>query len=404
MTTEQLHRIQRAMKEGGIKAWLLCNFRETNLIASRVIGMSSGTHQTRRWALLIPDEGEPKGMVHRIEPHIAEFMPGEVTWYSSQSEYESGLATLLENVPEVAMEYSPNNALPVVARVDAGTVELVRSFGTSVVSSGELIARLESRLEEWQVESGIRAGKECRDVMMIAFDFIRQRVEEGEKVTEHDVVQKILAEFEKRELITDHDPNCSVGPNSANPHYQPTSESASVIEPGSFVLIDLWAKEKREGSVYGDITWTGYVGDEVPDEYEEIFRIVKEGRDASYRTLCEAFAEGKRVAGAELDDAARNCIDEAGYGTEFIHRTGHSISTDLHGAGTNLDNFETRDDRPILPATSFSIEPGIYLPERFGIRSELDVIVTSSGEVLAPSEPLQERVIPIMKMNEGESR
>ncbi len=388
------------MHEAGTDAWLLSNFRESNVIASRLLGLTSETHQTRRWALLIPAEGEPRGLVHRIEPHLAEGMPGPVRFYSSQTEYEEGLREMLNGVPEVAMEYSPNNALPVVAKVDAGTVELIRSFGTSVVSSGELIARLESRLEGWQIESGIRAGKACREVMMSAFGFIRRNVGAGEKITEFDVVQYILERFDERGLVTDHDPNCSVGPNSANPHYQPTRENASVIGSGSFVLIDLWAKEQREGSVYGDITWTGYVGEEVPEEYAKVFEIVRMARDLSARAVSEAFAEGVEITGARLDDKARTVIADAGYAEYFIHRTGHSISTDLHGAGTNLDNFETRDERPILPATSFSIEPGIYLPGKFGIRSELDVIITEDGQVLIPSEPVQEHVIPVMMMEE----
>lgn len=401
MRREQLDRIQGAMREAGIKGWLLCNFRDSNVIASRIIGLTPETHQTRRWALLIPDQGEPQGLVHRIEPHLATGMPGSVTFYSSQIEYQDGLKQLVGNLPEVAMEYSPNNALPVVAKVDAGTVELVRSFGTEVISSGELIARLESRLEDWQIESGIRAGNACREVMFEAFSFIRQAVEAGEKITEFDVVQYILSQFDARGLVTDHDPNCSVGANSANPHYQPSAESASVIESGSFVLIDLWGKEEREGSVYGDITWTGYVGEEVPEEYERVFGIVRDGRDASLEAVRKAFTEGVAVTGAELDDAARDIIDGAGFGEQFIHRTGHSISTDLHGAGTNLDNFETQDTRPILTATSFSIEPGIYLPNRFGIRSELDVIITKGGEVIVPSEPLQKSVLSIMKVEVG---
>ena len=396
MKAEQLRRIQNAMKEAGVKAWLLSNFRDSNVIASRLVGFSPEIHQTRRWALLIPDEGEPKGLIHRIESHLAQSMPDSVTFYSSQNEYEDGLRGMLTGLSEVVMEYSPKNALPVVAKVDAGTVELVRSFGVNVVSSGELIARLDSTLSHAQLESAIRAGQECRRVMMETFGMIRDRILAETPITEYDVVQYILGQFEISGLIAEHEPNCSVGPNSANPHYQPTAESASPVERGSFVLIDLWGKEKTEGSVYGDITWTGYVGETVPDEYEDVFRIVRDARDAVLEGVREAFEAGRGVTGAELDDIARTIIDNAGYADQFIHRTGHSISADLHGAGTNLDNFETRDERPIFPSTSFSIEPGVYLPDRFGIRSELDVVISGSGKILVPTEPLQEHVIPIL--------
>lgn len=399
MTEQRLKDIQAAMKESGTEAWLLYNFRDSNAIASRILGLEEGTHQTRRWAVLIPADGTPRGLVHRIEPHLAKGIPGDVTFYSSRTEFESSLCSMLQGHDNVVMEYSPNNALPVVARVDAGSIELVRSCNVQVHSSGELIARLESTLTDERLQSGIRAGAACREIMMNAFSLIAENVRSGSVVTEYDVVASILADLEKHGLVTDHDPNCSVGPNSANPHYQPVEESALPISEGDFVLIDLWGRERAEGSVYGDITWTGYVGSEVPEEYETVFQVVREARDASLSRVREAFASGAPVTGADLDDAARNVIEAEGFGEYFVHRTGHSITSDLHGAGTNLDNFETRDDRPILPATSFSIEPGIYLPDRFGIRSELDVVITAEGDVLATSEPLQTTVLPILADN-----
>lgn len=384
------------MKAAGVDAWLLYNFRDSNAIACRVVGLPAGTHQTRRWATLIPAAGEPRSLVHRIEPHIAQVLPGQVDFYSSRVEFEEALRALLDGHSRVAVEYSSNNGLPVVSRVDAGTVELVRGFGVEVESSGELIARLESTLSDERIESAVRAGKACREVMVGAFGFIRDRLRGGTLTTEYDVVEFILAQLAAHGLVTDHDPNCSVGPNSANPHYQPTPETALPITEGDFVLIDLWGKEEADGSVFGDITWTGYVGTTVPEEYENVFQVVRASRDAALRRVQDAFAGGTPVTGAQLDDAARAVIVDAGYGEYYIHRTGHSITSDLHGAGTNLDNFETKDDRPILPATSFSIEPGIYLPGEFGIRSELDVVVLPDGTVLATSEPLQETVVPIL--------
>lgn len=403
MSNERLARIQAALKAVGIPAWLLYNFRDSNSIANQTLGFPPGTHQTRRWACLIPAEGEPRALAHRIEAHIGAQLPGEVTAYSAHREFVDGLRDLVAGYPAVAMEYSPNNALPVVAKVDAGTVELVRSFGVDVVSSGELIARLGARLTPEQIASATRAGAAVRRTMMSAFGFIHRAVAQGRPVNEYGVQQEIMRLFAEGGLVTDHPANCSVGPNSANPHYEPTAESSSPIREGDFVLIDLWAREAGEGTVFGDITWVGYVGDTVPDRYEEVFQIVRTARDAALGRVQEAFELGQPVTGAELDDVSRGVIARAGYDRYFIHRTGHSITTELHGAGANLDNFETEDTRPILPGTSFSIEPGIYLPGDFGIRSELDVVIDESGVVMATSEPLQTHVIPIMHADFQES-
>jgi Xaa-Pro aminopeptidase len=396
MTNDRVHEIQSVLRSLGIPGWLLYNFRDTNPISERILGISGDVHQSRRWACLIPAEGEIRGLAHRIEPHIARLMPGEVIRYSSHQEFGQGLRSLVGGLDQVAMEYSPGNALPVVSKVDAGTVEYVRSLGVEVISSGTLIAYLEARLSQEQLDSAIRAGGAMREIVMGAFGFIRDRIRASTRVTEYDVQQWILAEFERRKLVTDHPANCSVGPNSSNPHYEPTAGGGSEIREGDFVLIDLWGREEGDGSVYGDITWTGFVGESVPERYEEIFQIVREARDAAYRGVCEAFESGEPVSGGTLDDLSRQVIRQAGYEDYFVHRTGHSITTELHGAGANLDNFETMDDRPILSATSFSIEPGIYLPGEFGVRSELDVVVTVDGRVLATSEPLQQKVVPIL--------
>ncbi len=399
MTTETLAQIQRTLQLLGIPAWLLYNFREQNPIASRMLGLAPGAHQTRRWALLVPAHGQPRGLWHRIEPHIGALMPGEAIPYSSHVEFEQGLRVLISGFATVAMEYSEHNAVPVVARVDAGTVELVRSLGPEVVTSADLIAHIEARLTGDQLESARRAGAAAREVMMDAFRFIRDQVRGGTNVTEYDVQQHIAANFAARGLVTDHSPNCSVGPNSANPHYEPTATASATITAGDFVLIDLWAREAAADAVYGDITWVGYVGADVPEQYTEVFNIVRDARDAAFATVRDAFAESRRLAGAEVDDAARRVIDAAGYGQYFVHRTGHSITTELHGAGANMDNFETRDTRTVLAATSFSIEPGIYLPGRFGVRSELDVVIAEDGQVMATSDPLQQAVIPILTMD-----
>ena len=398
MTQEQLHRIQSTLRALGVPAWLLYNFRDLNPISSRIFGLTPHHHQTRRWAYLIPAEGTPKGLAHRIEPHIGAMMIGDVVEYSSHTEFRQGIASLLEGYATVAMEYSPGNAIPVVSRVDAGTIELVRSCGTEVISSGDLIAHLEARLDPDQIESARRAGALVRDVMMHAFRFIRDMIDKGERVTEYDVQRVILEEFEFRGMETDHPPIVGVGPNSANPHYEPTAERHMEIRRGDFVLIDLWAREKGERTVFGDITWVGYVGESVPERYVEVFEVVRDARDAALDRVREAFERGEKVTGAQLDDLARGVIERAGYGRFFTHRTGHSIATDLHGTGANLDNFETEDTRSILAGTSFSIEPGIYLTGDFGVRCELDVLIGDDGRPVATSEPVQRDVVAIMAM------
>lgn len=398
MKQEDLQRIQSTLRRLGIPAWLLYSFRDSNPLSVRTLGLTPDIHQSRRWAYLIPAEGSPLGLVHRIEPHIGALMEGDVLGYSSHVEFQSGLCRLLQGVDRVAMEYSPGNAIPVVSRVDAGTVELVRSCGPEVTSSGDLIASLEARLEPHQIANARRAGSLVRDVMMMAFKGVRDHIDRGERVTEYDVQKRILEEFEHHGLVTDHPPIVAVGANSANPHYEPTAERSEEITHDSFLLIDLWAREAGEGTIYGDITWTGYVGEKVPERYSQIFTIVRDARDMAFHRVRDAFAAGDSLSGAEVDDVARSVIERAGYGEHFTHRTGHSISTELHGAGANLDNFETHDTRSILPGTSFSIEPGIYLPGDFGVRSELDVLIDDDSTVEATSEPVQQEVLAIMTL------
>lgn len=397
MTDTQLHRIQSALRERGIPAWLLFSFRDWNPIAGRIAGLAPGTHQSRRWATLIPAEGAPRSIAHRIEGHMAEALPGEVEQYSSLEEFTAALRRALNGVTTVAMEYSPMGELPIVARVDAGTIELVRSLGVEVVSSADLIALLDARLDIDQLAGARRAGAACREVMMETFAQIAGLIADGASPTEYEMQQFILRQFEMRGLETDHSPNVSVGAHSADPHYEPTAERSAAIRPGDFVLVDLWARERDPMSVYGDITWTAYVGADVPERYAEVFDVVRTARDAALDAVRTAFTAGNTITGADLDTIAREIIAGAGYGDHFVHRLGHSITVELHGAGANLDGYETLDRRTILPGTSFSIEPGIYLPGEFGARSELDVVIDHDGTVHATSEPLQTHVLPLME-------
>lgn len=393
---EKIKKIQESLKQEQIEAWLFYNFRESNIFATRILDLPSHIHQTRRYFYLVPANGTPRKLLHAIEAGNLDSLPGEKEIYLSWQSLSDGLKKILSGYKQVAMEYSPMNAIPYVSNVDGGTIELVRSCGVEVISSANLVQYFEARWDEEQRKDNFETAKHLREIVDLTFGMIKKSVSSESSITEYDVQQFMLSEFRNRDLITEDDPNCSVNINSANPHYEPTAETHLPIKKGDFVLIDLWAKKNKPNSVYADITWTGYVGEKVPDEYEKIFQIVGAARDAALDLARKALAEGKEIYGSQLDDTARSVIVASGYGEYFIHRTGHSIGQMIHGNGANLDNLETKDDRKIIPLTSFSIEPGIYIPGKFGIRSEIDVYVGESGEVIVTGEPMQERVVPIL--------
>jgi Xaa-Pro aminopeptidase len=393
---ELVDRIQETLRQEKIEGWLFYNFRGSNVFATRILDLPPHLTQTRRYYYLIPAKGTPRKLVHNIEQYNLDHLPGERKVYLSWQSLEEGLAWLLNGMSSVAMEYSPRNAIPYVSNVDAGTVELIRGTGVNIVSSANLVQYFEARWDHEQTKDNERTATHLRQIVDLAFGFIKQRINAGTDTTEYDVQQFMLSEFRKRGIVTQSDPNCSVNANSANPHYEPTKEIHSPVRKGDFVLIDLWAKTDKPRSVYADITWTGYVGEKVPEEYTKVFEVVKGGRDAALNMVRTAFAGEKEVCGYQVDDAARRFISEKGYGEYFIHRTGHSIGEEIHGNGANMDNLETRDERKLIPGTSFSIEPGIYLPGKFGIRSEIDVVISTSGEVIVTGSPMQEILIPIL--------
>ncbi len=396
MTSARIQEIQRVLRSEGLDGWLLYNFRGSNVFATRLMDLPKHIMCTRRYFYYSPANGEPRKLVHRIEEWNLDTAPGAKTIYLSWPSLAEGLKKILAGSKNVAMEYSPNCAIPYVSNVDAGTVELVRSAGVQVVTSADLVAAFEAVWDEGQMRDNAVTGKHLREIVDKAFGFIRDRITARKKITEYDVQQFMLGEFKKRGIYSESDPNCSVNANSANPHYEPTKEVHSPLKKGDFVLLDLWAKKKKACSVYADITWTGFIGETVPDEYEKIFQIVKGGRDAALALVRQRFAEKKSIQGWEVDDAARKSIAAQGYGDYFVHRTGHSIGEEIHGNGANMDNLETHDERRILPSTSFSIEPGVYLRDKFGVRSEIDVVISPTGEVIVPGLPMQEHVVAIL--------
>jgi Xaa-Pro aminopeptidase len=387
--------VQAALQRQNLDAWLLYDFRGLNVLARRVLGMSPDHMLSRRWFYLIPAFGEPRKLVHRIEPASLDAFPGSKRVYLRWQELEAGVAAVLADCRRVAMEYVARNANPYVSRVDAGTVELVRAQGVDIVSSGDLIQEFEATWDDEQWRMHQEAATHTRTAFDAAFEFISKRVKVDGSVHELDVQARILAHFKEHGLVCDHPPIVGVGPHSGDPHYEPRPGAEGEIREGSFVLIDLWAKLDKPRAVYSDLTWTCFVGKDVPEKYEKIFQIVAKGRDAAIARVKSAFAAGEPLQGWQVDEAARTPIEQAGYGEYFVHRTGHSIGQETHGNGANMDGLETKEERRVLPRTCFSVEPGIYLPE-FGVRSETNVFVDKAGGVHVTGGDLQTRVVPLL--------
>lgn len=369
-----IEQIQEALRRNQLDGWLFFDHHRRDPFAYRVLELPAGLNPSRRWYYLIPAYGEPVKLVHQIERATLDGLPGMRDSYSSWADQHGKLRDMLSGREKIAMQYSPDCAIPYVSMVDAGTLELIRSFGVEVVSSADLLQEFEARWSEQQLHSHLQAGRLVDRIRREAFDLIGQRTRSGSSICEYEVQRFILTRFAESDLGTDHGPNVSVNANSSNPHHEPSQSQSSSIKAGDFVLIDLWAKLKQPDAVYYDITWTGFCGTVIPSKMENVFQIVKNARKEASAFAIRHAAESKGFAGYQVDDVARTYIQGQGFGDYFFHRTGHSIGVDVHGAGANMDNLESHDERHVIPRTCFSIEPGIYLPE-FGIRSEVNVYI-----------------------------
>ena len=392
----KISEIQTALTTLDLDAWLLYDFRGINPISQNVAGLT-GANITRRWFCLIPAHGEPRWLIHRIETSNFTDVVGNVSLYAGWQELNEEMKSLLANVQSVAMEYSPNASIPYISRVDAGTLEWIRDFGIEVHSSAELAQHVEARLTEAQYEGHQKSAHLILKAKDYAFTWIGDQLKAGNTITEYDVQQQILSQFDEMELVTDHPPIVAVNANSSDPHYAPTATRTQQIKTEDFILIDLWAKQKDPDAVFADTTWVAYAGTAVPDRYVEIFEIVKEARDRAVAFIREKWAANEPIPGYAVDDCVREYITEKGYGQYFIHRTGHSIGTVIHGNGANLDNLETRDERILIQGICFSIEPGIYL-NAFGVRTEIDVYLAGEGRdgVILTTSPVQNQVLPLL--------
>ena len=365
--------MQTDLRAAGVDGWLFYDFRGRDPIAQRILKLPESM-RTRRWFYFVPAKGDPKKLVHKIETASLAALAGETLYYAGLAELEKNLKEMLGRAKTVAMQYSPKNSIPYISMVDAGTIEMVRAAGSKVVSSADLVQKYEACWTDAQLRSHEAAGKEIDRIIRGAFEQAGKSVRAKSTLTEYDLQQWILKEFEAAGLYREDGPDVAVNANASDPHYGPTREKAAPIREGDLLLLDVWGKLKTPGSVYYDVTWIGYLGAKVPEKFAKVFRTVYEARQKSVELIRASMAAGKRLEGWQVDKAARGVIEKAGYGKYFYHRTGHSIGETIHGNGANMDGLETRDVRRLIPHTCTSVEPGIYLPE-FGIRSEVNVYI-----------------------------
>ena len=368
-------KVQTALREDALDGWLLYDFHGSNPIARRVVGMNETSKlTTRRWYYLIPATGEPRALVHAIEPESLNHLPGSHLEYAARQQLTEGLVALIAGCRRIAMEYSPDCLIPYVSRVDAGTVDAVRDLGIEVVSSGDLVQRFEAVWDEHALDTHRAASDRLYRIKDRAFALVSKRLGAATSVSEFEIQQAMVGWFADEGLVTDSPPVVAAQQSSGNPHYLPTETDTRSIHPNEIVLLDLWGKLDVPGAVFADITWVGYTGSPVPSEYTTVFRLACDARNAAIDLVTESTRLGRELRGWEIDRAARSVIDTGGYGAYFVHRTGHSLGEVVHGNGVHMDDYETRDDRRLLPGTGFTIEPGIYL-DQFGVRTEVNMYV-----------------------------
>ena len=389
-----LKAIQAALRRRDIDGWLLGDFRNRDFLSYRVLGLDERKPNSRRWYYYIPARGGPVRLVHAVERTFLDGLPGRKHEYSTWRDLHAALKRLLGSSRRtIAMQYSPRNNVPYVALADAGTVELIRSFGHKVVSSADLVQSFVSLIGDEGYRSHKTAARLVDGIRAEAFDQIRRAVADGTPLTEYDVQQFIMRRFSDEGLTTYAPPMVGIDEHQADPHFEVSPETARTFKAGDKVLIDLWAKQEASGSIYYDITWAAYVGDRPPAAYAKIFTIVRDARDAAIEYVQRAIGRGRPCFGWQVDDAAREVVRAAGYAKYFVHRTGHSIGDEIHGTGVNIDNFETKDEREIIPGCCFSIEPGLYLPGKMAVRLEINMFVRDGGVAEVTGEVQRELLL-----------
>ena len=384
--------IQAALREGHLDAWLLYDFHGSNPIARAVVALDDNALTTRRWYYLIPARGEPRALVHKIEQNSLAHLPGERLLYAGREQLGTALVDLVGEHRRLAMEYSPECAIPYVSRVDAGTVDVMRRLGATVVSSADLVQRFEAVWDDHALATHRDASSCLYRIKDRAFAMVKARIDTGAPVNELEVQQAMVGWFREEGLVSDSAPVVAAQENSGNPHYLPTAANSRAIHAGEIVLVDLWGKRDTAGAVFADITWVGYTGSPAPSEYVSVFECATHARDAAVALVSETAGSGRELRGWEVDRAARAVVVTAGFGDFFVHRTGHSLGEAVHGNGVHMDDYETHDDRRLLPGTGFTIEPGIYF-DTYGVRTEVDMYL---GETAANvTGPLQDALVTL---------
>ena len=391
MIADRIPEVQEALREAGVDGWLLTCFQRNDPVSLELLGLSHLKLITRRCYYFVPATGAPRRLVHGLEPAMLDALPGEKRSYVRWRELSDELASLVEGCSRLAVHYSPNNEIPTISRLDAGTADFLRGLGIELVSAADLAQRFAATWSEDQLAGHRRACGHLHAIAKQAFGLVRVALKGGDAINEYSVQRFILSSFDEAGLHTESDPIVAVNAHAADPHYQPSAESSAPIRRDDFLLIDLWAKEKAPDSVYADITWCGVCAAAPTERQQEIFGVAVAARDAGI-DLVRSRYPGEPIRGFEVDDAVRAVIDDAGYGQYFIHRTGHSIGIEDHGQGANIDNFETHDSRQLLPMTGFSIEPGIYIPDDFGVRTEVNMALTPEAAEVTGAEPQRELI------------
>jgi Xaa-Pro dipeptidase len=391
-----LEQIQQALDSEGLDGWLFYDFRKSNPIAYQVLSLPLDSFFSRRWFYFIPVQGTPTALVSAVEPHVLHSLPGEQRVFRAWQEMQTHLGAILVAGKRIAMEYSPMNAIPYMSRIDAGTLELVRSYGVEIVSSANIAQRFVAQLSVAQMESHREAARRLIAAKDALFAALGNDLRAGEALSEYSVARRFTALIRHAGLIMDDPPHVAVNANASNPHYEPTSDNHSPIQEGDLILFDFWARLPETEAIIADYTWMAFAGaqDDIPEQQREIFEIVRQARNKGIAFVREQLAAGQSVEGRQVDDVTRAVIADAGYADYFVHRTGHSIGTIVHGNGVNLDNLETPDNRLLLPSTCCSMEPGIYLPE-FGIRSEVNLLI-HENDVEVTGTPVQEEIVALM--------
>jgi Xaa-Pro aminopeptidase len=397
MNEAHIESIQRALQQDKIDGWLFYSFRGSDPIAENILRLDHAKFTTRRWFYFVPAKGTPIKIVHAIETGTLDSLPGDKHVYLPWQQLHQVLREALSGAKKVAMQYSSLNTIPYISRVDAGTVELIRSFGVEVVSSADLVQVFEAVWSDQQLETHLYAAKHMREIVDEIVREVRRRVLANASVTEVEIQDFILKEYDRRDLTAGHPPIVAINAHSADPHYAPNLQDNLPMKKDDFLLVDMWSKRKAPHAVYDDITWTFFIGETVPAEHQKIFNVVRDGRDAAIKEAQKRYPTGEILYGWQIDDVARQSITKAGYGQHFIHRTGHSIHEEVHGNGANIDNLETQDSRRLMARTCFSIEPGVYLKGTFGVRSEVDMYL-SEKEAIVTGLPIQTEVLPILKL------